>query len=49
MRREEAVGQHLLALDIGLPMERLRPLVRAVLDGRRPARPPTACGWTARG
>ena len=38
VRREEAVGQHLLALDIGLPMERLRPLVRAVLDGAaRPA------------
>ncbi|MDX6594025.1 MAG: two-component system, chemotaxis family, CheB/CheR fusion protein, partial [Gaiellales bacterium] len=33
VRREEAVGQHLLTLDIGLPLERLRPLVRAALDG----------------
>jgi two-component system CheB/CheR fusion protein len=33
VRREEAVGRHLLGLDIGLPLERLRPLVRTVLDG----------------
>ncbi|GLY16000.1 chemotaxis protein CheR [Kineosporia sp. NBRC 101677] len=33
VRQEEAVGQHLLNLDIGLPMERLRPLIRQVLAG----------------
>jgi two-component system CheB/CheR fusion protein len=31
VRQEEAVGQHLLNLDIGLPVERLKPLVRQVL------------------
>jgi two-component system CheB/CheR fusion protein len=31
LRRDEAVGQHLLNLDIGLPVERLRPMVRHVL------------------
>jgi two-component system CheB/CheR fusion protein len=30
VRQEEAVGQHLLNMDIGLPVERLRPLVRQV-------------------
>ena len=43
LRRDEAVGQHLLDLDIGLPVERLRPLVRAVLGaggaGLRSTRP----------
>ena len=34
VRRSEAVGQHLLNLDIGLPVDRLRPLLRQVLaDG----------------
>ena len=34
VRGDEAVGQHLLNLDIGLPVEELRPLLRAVLaDG----------------
>jgi two-component system CheB/CheR fusion protein len=33
MRPEEAIGQHLLNLDIGLPVEQLRPLVRASLAG----------------
>ena len=36
VRREEAVGRHLLGLDIGLPLERLTPVLRAVLDGRQP-------------
>ncbi len=31
LRREEAVGQHFLNLDIGLPTERLRPLIREAL------------------
>jgi two-component system CheB/CheR fusion protein len=33
IRRDEAVGQHFLNLDIGLPVERLKPLVRQVLGG----------------
>ena len=33
LRADEAVGQHLLNLDIGLPTERLRPLVRGALGG----------------
>ena len=38
VRREEAVGQHLLNLDIGLPTDKLRPLIRQTLaDGGRPA------------
>jgi two-component system CheB/CheR fusion protein len=37
LRREEVVGQHLLNLDSGLPVERLRPIVRRVLsDGAVP-------------
>jgi two-component system CheB/CheR fusion protein len=32
LRRDEAIGEHLLNLDIGLPVERLRPLVRRVLS-----------------
>ena len=31
VRRDEAVGQHLLNLDIGLPVAQLRPLLRRVL------------------
>ena len=31
VRRDEAVGQHLLNLDIGLPLEKLRPLLRRTL------------------
>jgi two-component system CheB/CheR fusion protein len=30
---DEAEGQHLMALDIGLPLERVRPYVRAALNG----------------
>ncbi|HET6815756.1 MAG TPA: CheR family methyltransferase [Mycobacteriales bacterium] len=33
LRQSEVVGQHLLNLDIGLPLEQLRPLVRASLSG----------------
>jgi two-component system, chemotaxis family, CheB/CheR fusion protein len=33
LRAEETIGQHLLNLDVDLPMERLRPLVRAALSG----------------
>jgi two-component system CheB/CheR fusion protein len=32
LRRDEADGQHLLNLDIGLPLSELRPLVRAALS-----------------
>jgi two-component system CheB/CheR fusion protein len=37
MRPEEAVGQHLLNLDIGLPVDQLRPLIRRALSGDRDA------------
>jgi two-component system CheB/CheR fusion protein len=33
LRPEEAVGQHLLNLDIGLPTDQLRPTIRKVLNG----------------
>ncbi|GIJ44544.1 hypothetical protein Val02_14300 [Virgisporangium aliadipatigenens] len=33
LRQEEAVGQHFLNLDIGLPTDRLRPLIRGVFSG----------------
>ncbi|HEY2194013.1 MAG TPA: CheR family methyltransferase [Actinomycetospora sp.] len=33
LRAEETIGQHLLNLDVDLPMERVRPLVRAALSG----------------
>ena len=37
LRREEAVGQHLLNLDIGLPTDVLRPIIRQALsDGGEP-------------
>ncbi|MCD2186917.1 CheR family methyltransferase [Actinomycetospora soli] len=40
LRSDEAVGQHLLNLDIGLATERLRPLVREVLHGDGPGDDP---------
>ncbi|MDD7938670.1 PAS domain-containing protein [Actinomycetospora lutea] len=40
VRSEEAVGQHLLNLDIGLAMDRVRPLVRDVLAGNVPREDP---------
>ena len=33
LRAAEAVGQHLLNLDIGLPFEQVRPLLRRALSG----------------
>ena len=37
LRADEVTGQHLLNLDIGLPAEEIRPLVRAALaDGAQP-------------
>jgi two-component system CheB/CheR fusion protein len=37
LRPDEAVGQHLLALDVGLPTDQLRPLVRQLFeDGAQP-------------
>jgi two-component system CheB/CheR fusion protein len=33
VRREEALGRHLLALDIGLPLEQLSPVLHQVLAG----------------
>ncbi|GAB7040451.1 MULTISPECIES: CheR family methyltransferase [Catenuloplanes] len=33
LRSDEAVGEHLLNLDIGLPVDRLRPLIRQALGG----------------
>jgi two-component system CheB/CheR fusion protein len=37
LRPDEAVGEHLLNLDIGLPVDRLRPLIRQSLTGDREA------------
>ena len=34
LRADEAVGRHFLNLDIGLPIERLRPLIRQALNGK---------------
>ena len=36
VRRDEAVGEHLLNLDIGLPVDRLKPGVRRLLSGGSP-------------
>jgi two-component system CheB/CheR fusion protein len=33
LRADEAVGQHVLSLDIGLPLEQLRPGIRSALEG----------------
>src|SRR5205085_4120681 len=33
MREEEVIGKHFLNLDIGLPVEKLRPLIRERLSG----------------
>jgi two-component system, chemotaxis family, CheB/CheR fusion protein len=35
LREEEALGEHFLNLDMGLPTDGLRPLLRAVLSGER--------------
>lgn len=39
LREEEAVGQELFALDIGLPVEKLREPLGNLLGGRAPKRP----------
>ncbi|HET6909567.1 MAG TPA: CheR family methyltransferase [Mycobacteriales bacterium] len=39
LRAEEVVGQHLLNLDIGLPVERLHPLIRSSLSGHVESEP----------
>jgi two-component system, chemotaxis family, CheB/CheR fusion protein len=37
LRREEAIGEHFLTLDIGLPTDQLRPVIRQILaDGGGP-------------
>ena len=33
LRRDEAIGEHLLNLDIGLPLDQVRPVVRSTLAG----------------
>jgi two-component system CheB/CheR fusion protein len=33
VRHDEAAGRHLLSLDIGLPLDAVRPLVRSLLSG----------------
>jgi two-component system CheB/CheR fusion protein len=33
LRRDETVGQHFLTLDIGLPLDLLRPMIRRALEG----------------
>lgn len=38
LRPEEVAGQFLLSLDLGLPVERLKPDLRAVLSGAEPVR-----------
>jgi len=35
LRLDEARGQHFLGLDIGLPMDRIKPLLRSTLAGER--------------
>jgi two-component system, chemotaxis family, CheB/CheR fusion protein len=39
LRAEEAVGQHFLNLDIGLPVDQIKPVVRAALAGNTDAEP----------
>ena len=33
LRSKDATGQHFFNLDIGLPTDRIRPLIRSVLGG----------------
>ncbi len=49
LRTEEVVGQHLLNLDIGLPVDPLRPLLRRVLSGEEPAAETTLPAVNRRG
>ncbi|MET7400286.1 PAS domain-containing protein [Dactylosporangium sp. NPDC005572] len=49
LRSDEAVGQHLLGIDIGLSMAELRPLIRDVLDGRTTSAESTRTAVNRRG
>ena len=49
VRAEEAQGRHFLNLDIGLPVERLRPPLRACLHGEGPAQQVTLDAVNRRG
>ena len=49
LRREEADGQHLLNLDIGLPLSQLRPLVRSALGDAAYAHTETLSAVNRRG
>ncbi len=49
LRRDEADGQHLLNLDIGLPLAELRPLVRSALVDADPAGEITIAAVNRRG
>ena len=49
LRADEAVGQHLLALDIGLPLDRLRTPLRSCLAGEHPVEEVTLQAVTRRG
>ncbi|WP_043728376.1 CheR family methyltransferase [Kutzneria sp. 744] len=49
LRRDEANGQHLLNLDIGLPLSELRPLVRSALVDADPAGEVTIAAVNRRG
>jgi len=39
LRADEVRGRHLLTLDIGLPVDQLKPLIRACLNGQSPLEP----------
>jgi two-component system, chemotaxis family, CheB/CheR fusion protein len=49
LRPEEAVGQHFLNLDIGLPTEQLRPLIRRTLVGEDGPQEATVAAVNRRG
>ncbi|MFC0438308.1 CheR family methyltransferase [Kutzneria buriramensis] len=49
LRRDEADGQHLLNLDIGLPLAELRPLVRSALVDADPMRETTLAAVNRKG
>ena len=49
LRQEEAVGQHFLNLDIGLPTDRLRALIRRTLTGENGPQQATVAAINRRG
>jgi two-component system, chemotaxis family, CheB/CheR fusion protein len=49
LRRDEAVGQHLLNLDIGLPLDEVRPVVRSTLAGESGSQEVTLTAVNRRG